>query len=109
MSIDSNRPRPPEATTSSEALEGVGMAASPEPTEFDFSIVGSGAGGGPLAARLAMQGCRVLVLEAGSDHTKQPRGPEYETTQVPVLHASASEHPGLSWQFFVKHYDYPPT
>lgn len=30
-------------------------------------VVGSGAGGGPLAARLALNGKRVLLIDAGDD------------------------------------------
>ena len=41
----------------------------------DFIIVGSGAGGGPLAARLARRGYHVVLLEAGRDHT-DPNDPE---------------------------------
>jgi choline dehydrogenase len=68
--------------------------------EHDFIIVGSGAGGGPLAANLAKSGFRVLVLEAGSWDSP-------EVAQVPAFHPHASEHPDLSWEFFVKHYANP--
>jgi choline dehydrogenase-like flavoprotein len=35
--------------------------------QFDYVIVGSGAGGGPLAANLAEAGFKVLLMEAGGD------------------------------------------
>lgn len=65
---------------------------------FDFVIVGSGAGGGPLAANLAEAGFHVLLLEAGDDHSC----PYYD---VPVFHARASEDADMRWDFFVRHYD----
>ena len=70
---------------------------------FDYIIVGSGAGGAPLAARLAQHGKRVLVLEAGADHL-QTGGEASEVSQVPGFHGLASEHRELSWRFFVRHY-----
>jgi choline dehydrogenase len=66
-------------------------------TEFEYIVVGSGAGGGPLAANLAAAGHRVLLLEAGD--ASQPG--EYP---VPAFHPGASEHPDISWEFFVRHY-----
>jgi choline dehydrogenase len=62
----------------------------------DFVIVGSGAGGGPLAANLAEAGFSVLLLEAGDDH----HCPYYD---VPAFHARASEDAGMRWDFFVRH------
>jgi choline dehydrogenase len=79
-------------------------------TDFDYVIVGSGAGGAPLAARLAEQGYRVLVLEAGPDHRAGGNltSPAREVTEVPALHAPSNEHPDVRWRFFVKHYENPP-
>jgi choline dehydrogenase-like flavoprotein len=37
----------------------------PETTDFDVIVIGSGAGGGTLAHRLAPSGKRVLLLERG--------------------------------------------
>ena len=37
---------------------------------FDYVVIGAGAGGGVVAARLAEAGKRVLVLEAGDDPAK---------------------------------------
>lgn len=65
--------------------------------QHDFIVVGSGAGGGPLAANLVEAGYRVLLLEAGSDHSC----PYYD---VPIMQARASEDADMRWDFFVHHY-----
>lgn len=71
--------------------------------EADFVIVGSGAGGGPLAANLARYGYRVLVLEAGDRDDDAA-----EDYAVPAFHPYSSEDARLSWSFFVKHYSENP-
>ncbi len=68
----------------------------------DYIIVGSGAGGGTLAARLAEAGMRVVVLEAGGDPRAGPQLPE--DYDVPAFHPLASENPAMRWDFFVRHY-----
>jgi choline dehydrogenase len=78
------------------------VTASPDPEgEYDYIVVGSGAGGGPLAARLAESGMRVLLLEAGAEGKSEPDSDEYA---VPAFSGLASEDPATSWQFFVRHY-----
>jgi choline dehydrogenase-like flavoprotein len=88
-------------------------ASDPEKTPFHYVIVGSGAGGGPLAARLARAGRRVLLLEAGGDPAipktedlTKSSGPSNlrEVHQVPGYHAAATEDPEMSWSFSVRHY-----
>ena len=81
------------------------MTAGDEGLECDYVVVGSGAGGGTLAARLAEAGMRVVLLEAGGD----PRASDAATRlpedyDVPAFHAFASENPAMSWDFLVRHY-----
>lgn len=67
-------------------------------TGYEYVVVGSGAGGGPLAANLARNGHKVLLLEAGDD---QGANRNY---QVPVFHPQSTEDKDMRWDFFVKHY-----
>jgi choline dehydrogenase len=79
---------------------------------FDYIVVGSGAGGGTLAARLAEGGRSVLLLEAGGDprllsgtNDDQPginRLPD--DYDVPAFQGFASENDAMRWDFFVRHY-----
>jgi choline dehydrogenase-like flavoprotein len=64
---------------------------------YDYIVVGSGAGGGPLAARLGLAGNKVLVIEAGGDIA-----PTDWNISVPYFNSKASEDPQISWDFYVR-------
>lgn len=76
----------------------VSLAKAVDLTGYEYVVVGSGAGGGPLAARLALAGHKTLLIEAGDD-----QGANVNYT-VPAFSARSSEDANLSWNFYVKHY-----
>jgi choline dehydrogenase-like flavoprotein len=72
--------------------------------DCDYVVIGSGAGGGTVAARLAEAGMHVVLLEAGGDPRRETADALPEDYDVPAFHPLASEHPAMRWDFFVRHY-----
>ncbi|KAI3342450.1 GMC oxidoreductase [Ustulina deusta] len=64
-------------------------ADAAQATEYDYVVVGSGPGGGPLAVNLAKAGYSVFLIEAGDASVATGFG------QYP---------PSVTWDFFVNHY-----
>lgn len=88
------------------------MEESELPADCEFIVVGSGPGGGTVAARLAEAGRTVVLLEAGGDPRELSGGDPLEPGtnrlpadyDVPAFHAFASENEAIRWDYFVRHY-----
>ncbi|WYZ35124.1 hypothetical protein EsH8_I_001400 [Colletotrichum jinshuiense] len=65
---------------------------------YDYVVVGSGPGGGPVAANLAIAGYKVLLIDAGGDSG------ESWTEKVPALHLMSTEFEDTRWNYWVNHY-----
>jgi hypothetical protein len=62
-----SRPRAAGPATPTDTAPARAVRRSAQAFDPEYIVVGSGAGGGTVAARLAERGFRVLVLEAGGD------------------------------------------
>ncbi|KAJ7602933.1 choline dehydrogenase [Mycena polygramma] len=65
--------------------------------EYDYIVVGAGAGGGPLASRLALNGYKVLLMDAGHYVFN-------DNTTVPLYLARSNEDPQMALDYEVAHY-----
>lgn len=81
----------------SQSISGITPADVANKT-YDFVVIGSGPGGGPLAANLAVAGHSVLLLEAGEDHG------DTLVQRVPELYPQAIHVPDQRWDFFVRYH-----
>jgi choline dehydrogenase len=77
------------------------ITATAEVDTYDYIVVGSDPGGGPLASNLAKSGATVLLLEAGDDQSKNMN----ET--VGGLFNQANNDPLMRWDFFIKYHTDP--
>jgi choline dehydrogenase len=71
--------------------------------EFEYIVIGSGAGGGPLAANLAQAGFKVLLMEAGGDPCSEDQTGRL-MYEVPIFHGLSTEYSECQWDYFVRHY-----
>ncbi|KAF3008298.1 hypothetical protein E8E14_005218 [Neopestalotiopsis sp. 37M] len=65
---------------------------------YDYVVVGSGPGGGPTAANLAIAGFKVLLIDAGGD-----QGTEL-IEEVPALNLASTAYDETEWAFYVWHH-----
>ncbi|KAI0448511.1 hypothetical protein F5B21DRAFT_521805 [Xylaria acuta] len=79
-------------------VTGLPSAGGCDINEYEYVIIGSGPGGGTLAANLARDGHSVFLIEAGEDKGDGllQRAPAYADTN--------SEYPDQAWAFYVGHY-----
>lgn len=67
--------------------------------QYEYIVVGSGAGGGLLASRLALAGHTVLLFDAGHDVGN------ISSVQIPAKSGAVAEDPELAWNFYIRQYD----
>ena len=83
------------------ALAASAAVAVVDAATYDYIVVGSGPGGGPLAANLARAGYSTLLIEAGGDEGENP------TYSDIANFIEASNDEATRWDFWVKHSDDP--
>ncbi|HUQ10492.1 MAG TPA: GMC family oxidoreductase [Steroidobacteraceae bacterium] len=73
-------------------------AADADKNSYDVIVVGSGAAGGQTAYTLAMDGAKVLMLEAGRDYQPATETPMFQVNgQAPLRGAGTPEKPFGFW------------
>ncbi|AEO70987.1 uncharacterized protein THITE_2122898 [Thermothielavioides terrestris NRRL 8126] len=79
-------------------LASASSAGQSSDQNYDYIVVGSGPGGGPLASNLARAGYSVLLVEAGDDQS------DNVNSEIAFLSSIAYTDPTLRWDFFVRNF-----
>ncbi|KAJ7280596.1 hypothetical protein C8J57DRAFT_1464109 [Mycena rebaudengoi] len=87
-------------STAPQGLDALEECPSTDSSIYDYIVVGSGAGGGPVAARLAENGFSVLVIETGVDQRNNMN------TTLFSLSWNAFEDPTIDLNYTIS--EYPP-
>lgn len=66
--------------------------------DYDYVVVGSGPGGGPTAANLAVAGFKVLLIDAGGDQG------DALIESVPALNLASTAFAETEWAYYVSHH-----
>jgi len=66
------------------------LTAASQAHDYDVIVVGSGAGGGQSAYTLAMEGAKVLLLEAGRRYRPATETPMFQTPELAPLRATGT-------------------
>jgi len=83
--------------TSAFALAAITKCPPRNDSDFDFIVVGGGAGGGPLAARLAESGYSVLLVDAGHEVVNV-------NTTIPGYSLRSLEDPQVDLNYTIQEY-----
>ncbi|KAH6673752.1 hypothetical protein B0J14DRAFT_617574 [Halenospora varia] len=74
------------------------VKAASQDGKYEYIVVGSGPGGSPLAARLAIAGHKVLLIDAGGDYG------DTNGYKVPMLWSIAAEYAPMKWGYFINNF-----
>ncbi|MFO1112468.1 MAG: GMC family oxidoreductase [Rhodospirillales bacterium] len=66
--------------------------------QVEYIVVGSGAGGGPLACNLALDGHKVVLFEGGGGNDAE------DIAAVPFFSGFTTEDERIRWDYYVRHY-----